>query len=48
MKFYITRCENADFRTRSVRKTAFYTRGDEKGIIVLVYQEVSFFDGPFN
>ena len=22
-KFYITRCENADFRTRSVRKTAF-------------------------
>ena len=22
-QFYITRCENADFRTRSVRKTAF-------------------------
>ena len=22
-KFYITRCENVDFRTRSVRKTAF-------------------------
>ena len=22
-KFYITRCENEDFRTRSVRKTAF-------------------------
>ena len=29
MKFYITRCENADFRTRSVRKTAFYIRSDE-------------------
>ena len=29
MKFYITRCENADFHTRSVRKTAFYTWGDE-------------------
>ena len=29
-KFYITRCENADFRTRSVRKTAFYTRSDIK------------------
>ena len=26
MKFYITRCENADFRRRSVRKTAFYAR----------------------
>ena len=30
MEFYITRCENANFRTRSVRKTAFYTRSDEK------------------
>ena len=30
MKFYITRCENADFRTRGVRQTAFYTRNDEK------------------
>ena len=29
-KFYITRCENADFRTRSVRKNAFYTRSDIK------------------
>ena len=27
-KFHITRCENADFRTRSVRKTAFYTGSD--------------------
>ena len=29
-KFYITRCENADFRTQSVRKTAFYTRSNVK------------------
>ena len=29
MKFYIARRENADFRTRSLRKTAFYTRSDE-------------------
>ena len=34
-KFYITRCENADFRTRSVRKTAFAhrTRSDIKDLI---------------
>ena len=34
-KFYITRCENADFCTRSVRKIAFYTRSDIKFIILL-------------
>ena len=28
-KFYTTRCENADFRTRSVRKTTFYTRSNK-------------------
>ena len=29
-EIYIARCENADFRTRRVRKTAFYTRSDIK------------------
>ena len=29
-KFYITKCENANFHTRNVRETAFYTRSDIK------------------
>ena len=27
-KFFITTCENADFRTQSMRKSEFYTRND--------------------
>ena len=32
-KFYITTCENADFRTRSERKTAFYSWSDINNVL---------------
>ena len=41
-KFYITRCENADFRTRSVRKTAFSHTAWNKWLWKLMYM---FFHG---
>ena len=39
-KFNITRWKNADFRMRSVRKIAFYTRSDVKNIIVFEMEKV--------